>query len=143
MLPRSVRLLPPVHDAMCAAAVAAMPREFAGILGGARSDGEITVHRMTALPAGATEDHFDVPAAAFAAGEAELRALGCTWVGFAHSHPRGAAAPSLRDRASLWRDCLQLIVAVRANLTPHTAAFWLTAHAAVPLPLHVVTEATP
>ena len=34
---------------------------------------------------------------------------GRAFVGFAHSHPGGACAPSMRDRETLWPDCVQLI----------------------------------
>lgn len=77
----------------------------------------------------ANDDCFTVDAANFAAAEAALRARGVAWLGFAHSHARGAPAPSAIDRRELWRDCVQLIVA-----GDEVRAFWFSGERCVPLP---------
>tara|TARA_R110002072_G_scaffold228234_3_gene385033 strand:- start:1680 stop:2096 length:417 start_codon:yes stop_codon:yes gene_type:complete len=92
------------------AARAEAPREFAAVLGGRVCDGSADVRRVLRLPNRA-DDHtsFEVDAVAFARCEHELRKTGDTFLGFAHSHPNGSTAPSVRDREQLWTDCVQVI----------------------------------
>jgi proteasome lid subunit RPN8/RPN11 len=90
---------------------AAAPREFLGVLGGSGDGATWTVDAFLPLPNAARgADAFEVVPAAFAAAEAQLRAQGRRWLGFAHGHPTAPAVPSLRDVAAFWPGCLQAIV---------------------------------
>jgi proteasome lid subunit RPN8/RPN11 len=90
---------------------AAAPREFVGLLGGSSDGAKWTVDAFLPLPNAARGvDAFAVAPAAFAAAEAELRAQGRRWLGFAHGHPTAPAVPSQRDVAAFWPGCLQAIV---------------------------------
>jgi proteasome lid subunit RPN8/RPN11 len=114
--------------AFAAAAAAAWPAEACGLLGGRRCGGDFAVRTFLPLRNHSRDDGaFAVDAVEFAAGEARLRAAGRALVGFAHSHPGGAALPSARDRRELWRDCLQWIGAVDRGGGFELAAFVLTA----------------
>lgn len=125
MLP-SVELAPPLRDALRRAFAAAAPREFVGLLGGARETHTVRLATCTLLPNVAVDEQaFAVPAAAFATAEAELRARGEAWLGFVHSHPFAAARPSEADRRQLWRDCVQLIGGGSPD-APHWRAWWLS-----------------
>ena len=106
------------------AAAEAAPREMVGLLAGA-GDAFAVERFVPVAGATCTEDHFTMPPAVFAAAEAACRARGERWLGFAHSHPLGPAALSATDRASLWRDCLQLVV-VPGEGTTQIGAYWLT-----------------
>ena len=117
-----------VRDRLLDAAEAAAPRECAVVLGGTRAGSQTSVTDLVPVANFAFDgDSFVVAPEAFARAEHTLRGRGLTFLGFAHSHPEGAPAPSLRDRAELWTGCLQLIVAgsrVRAyrldrDRTPH------------------------
>lgn len=130
------------HQRLLELARAALPREFVAALGGALRDGEATVDEVLPLPnVAADDDTFAVDPLAFARAEHELARRGHRWLGFVHSHPRGAAAPSSRDREQLWPHCLQLIAAPRPDApTVPLAAFVLRDAVAHPLPLHVAAE---
>lgn len=144
MRPREVRLGCAVQRAIDGAARAAWPGEFAAALGGQCDDGIARIDRLRPFPGAGAADTFAVPPAVFAAAEAELRAAGATWLGFVHSHPGGSAAPSLADRETLWRDCVQLVVGGAAPDRLQTAAFWLDGDTCAPLPISVpATEAAP
>jgi len=108
--------------------VQAAPREMVGLLAG--TGGAFAVERFVpVVGATCTEDRFTIPAAVFAAAEAACRARGERWLGFAHSHPQGSTALSAADRASLWRDCLQLVVVPGTGVpdgTTQLGAYWLT-----------------
>ncbi|MCK5943140.1 MAG: Mov34/MPN/PAD-1 family protein [Planctomycetes bacterium] len=96
--------------ALRAGARRAAPREFVAALGGHEAGGDVRVTAVVALPNVALDDDaFEVEPTSFLAAEATLRARGAPFVGFAHSHPVGACAPSARDLAQLWPDCVQLI----------------------------------
>lgn len=144
MAPASIELSAASAQALTGAARAAWPLEMVGLLGGTvarRPDGDVwLVQHFLPLPGAAcARDRFAVTPHHFATGEAELRGMGLAWLGFAHSHPDGAAAPSARDRAELWRDCLQLIVAVHGERdtarerSVQLAAFWPTGGDFVPV----------
>src|SRR5262245_8503027 len=124
MVSRPVVLGDGVRAALERAAALAAPLEMVGLLAGAGD--ALTVERFVPV-AGAicTEDCFVMPAAVFAAAEAACRARGERWLGFAHSHPCSSAALSATDRVTLWRDCLQLVVA-RGVGTTQIAAYWLS-----------------
>ena len=122
MSSRPVVLTDAARSALARAAAEAAPREMVGLLCGAGD--ALTVERFVPVAgASCTEDRFAMPAAVFAAAEAACRARGERWLGFAHSHPRGGTALSATDRASLWRDCLQLVV---VPATRQIGAYWLT-----------------
>ncbi len=94
------------RDALLRAARAAAPRECTAVLGGDRA----SVTDVVTVPnVAAAADRFEVAPADFLAAERELARRGRAFVGFAHSHPGGACAPSTRDRETLWPDCVQLI----------------------------------
>lgn len=112
-MPEATVELPPELARACnTAAAAAAPREFVGALGGQQHRGAFVVQMLWPLTNTAEgTEAFAVAAADFAAATAALLASGCPFLGFVHSHPGGAPRPSARDRAELWSDCLQLIVA--------------------------------
>lgn len=86
------------------------PREIAAVLGGRIVDQIAHIERVVALPNQSEhDDAFVLDARQFSRCEHELRAAGLAFIGFAHSHPEGHAAPSTRDREQLWTDCLQVI----------------------------------
>jgi len=128
-----------LRAALLRAADAARPRELVAALGGRRGDRVTCVTEFVELGNVArTDDAFTVDPATFAAAEQQLRSRGCSFVGFAHSHPRGVAAPSARDRAELWTGCVQLIAA-----GGDLRAFWLDPQRSVrTLPLRTAEAAS-
>jgi proteasome lid subunit RPN8/RPN11 len=86
------------------------PREITAVLGGRIVGKTVHVERVVALPNQSMHnDAFVIEASQFARCEHDLRDAGLEFVGFAHSHPEGHAAPSQRDREQLWTDCVQVI----------------------------------
>jgi proteasome lid subunit RPN8/RPN11 len=87
------------------------PREIAAVLGGSVIGTSAHVRRVMMLPnnAVAGETSFAVDGVEFSRCEHELRNSGDTFLGFAHSHPVGSTAPSIRDREQLWTECVQMI----------------------------------
>lgn len=83
--------------AMRAAAAAAHPREACGILLG--EGGRITAARVTANVHPAPETHFEIDPQALIDAHRAARSGGAQVLGYFHSHPQGAAAPSATDRA--------------------------------------------
>lgn len=131
----AVELDPAVAQAIAAAMAAAWPREFVALLGGP-GGGTGPVTTIVPVPnAAAGDDAFVVRPADFAAGEHRLRAAGAAWLGFVHSHPHGAAAPSRADHAALWRDCLQLIAAGDGRTRCDLRAYRWAAAGCVTLPM--------
>jgi proteasome lid subunit RPN8/RPN11 len=135
MPPSEVLLDAAVHGAILRHAADSMPFEMAGALGGHLDGGRPVVDRW--LPLGllqrGTAD-FRADAVAFARAEATLRAEDRRWHGFVHSHPGAATEPSKRDRAELWRDCVQLIVGAGGEMR----AFWLDGGSLCELGLRIV-----
>lgn len=143
MPPDAVVLAPEACEAMVAAARAAWPVEMVGLLGGDNAGGVITARRFEPLPSATTDrDAFAVPAATFAAAEYALRRCGLAWVGFAHSHPDGAAAPSARDRLDLWSGCVQVVVVATPGAPPAIGAFWRDGDGMLPLVLRAASLET-
>lgn len=139
----AVELDPAVVRAIAAAMAAAWPREIVALLGGP-AGGSGLVTTIVPVPNVADDDDaFAVRAADFAAGEHRLRAAGATWLGFVHSHPRSAAAPSRADHAALWRDCLQLIAAGDGRTRFDLRAFRWTASTCAALPLRTAGPSVP
>lgn len=123
-LPTSASCPRQVAERIRDAARRAAPHEACGVLGGHRHGDHVAVECWIELgPEHPAVDAFSVDPAAFARAEAELRADGVSWVGFVHSHPGGAACPSVRDLEQLWRGCLHLVVGGRA--LRDIGAFWL------------------
>ncbi len=87
------------------------PREIAAVLGGSVIGTSAHVRRVMMLPNNAIvgETSFAVDGVEFSRCEHELRNSGDTFLGFAHSHPVGSTAPSIRDREQLWTECVQMI----------------------------------
>ena len=103
------------------ATAAAAPRECAAVLGGSRGPGRASITQLVEVPnVGRGEDAFAVDPVDFARAERAITRRGLTFLGFAHSHPRGAAAPSLRDLKELWTGCFHLIAGAS-----QVRAFWL------------------
>lgn len=123
------------------AAAAAWPREVAAVLGGHRAGDAVHVATCLPCPDAGAGDHFAVAPTWFLAAEAALRDRGLACVGFAHSHPRASAAPSLRDRAELWPDCVQLILGAAAPDAWTVGAFWRDRETVQPLPYAIVPYA--
>ena len=98
------------HAAIADAVRAAWPCEMAAVLGGHE---DLSTARVDTVVCHAERDlrpnAFSLDPVAFARAEYALRRAGRRWLGFAHSHPNGTAVPSVRDRAELWRGCVQLI----------------------------------
>jgi len=121
---------------------AAWPREVVALLGG--NGGDVGPWRVDAVEvladARTSGDAFDVDAVAFARGEHALRERGRRFVGFVHSHPGGAAAPSVRDRQQLWSDCVQMIAATDGDGVT-LRAFRLRGERVEPLPIDDVPAA--
>lgn len=133
-MPDAVAWTEDLREALLAAARLASPRELVAVLGGDCGADTTSVTAFVEVENVARGDgRFGVDPGAFAAVEQQLRRRGCTFVGFAHSHPRGAAAPSARDRDELWSGCVQLIVA-----GDDVRAYWLDrARAVHALPLRL------
>lgn len=128
------------HRGLCQATRAAWPHELVAVLGGARIDDIARIDTVLVLANSAAVSHgeFAVEALAFARSEHQLRRDGRQWLGFAHSHPRGTAAPSARDRRELWRDCLQLILATGSpHDEPSVCAFVLHGDRTQPQIAHI------
>jgi hypothetical protein len=133
MRPTRVVLAGEVHAALLALGRGGSGPEPVALLGGRRCGDETHVVRCAPLPNLRIDaDSFAVSAAAFAAGEAGLRADGLDWLGFAHAHRGGCAAPSAADHASLWRGCVQVVVGADG-----VRAFWFAGDTCLPLPLQV------
>lgn len=125
---------PHALQALAAAVRAAWPREAVLLLGGPLAEPP-RVDCALPLPNDAEAiDRFAVPAAAFAAAEHQLRRTGRRWLGFAHSHPGGAAALSQRDRTTAWR-CLQVVVGGKDPEALRAAAFVPAAEGFRPVPM--------
>ena len=133
-MPDAVAWTEDLREALLAAARLASPRELVAVLGGDCGADTTSVTAFVEVQNVARgDDRFGVDPGAFAAVEQQLRRRGCAFVGFAHSHPRGAAAPSARDRDELWSGCVQLIVA-----GDDVRAYWLDrARAVHALPLRL------
>lgn len=120
-MPDAVAWTEDLREALLAAALRASPREFVAVLGGSCGADATSVTAFIEVDNIArSDDRFGVDPWAFAAAEQRLRRRGCAFVGFAHSHPRGAAAPSARDRDELWSGCVQMVVA-----GDDVRAYWL------------------
>ncbi|MBL8754498.1 MAG: Mov34/MPN/PAD-1 family protein [Planctomycetes bacterium] len=133
MRPSRIVLAAEVHAALLAANGAPDAHEPVAMLGGHQRGDTAHVAACPVLPNVAVHaDRFAVEPAAFAAAEASLRACGLTWLGFAHGHRGGSAAPSCADRALLWRDCVQVVVGAEG-----VRAFWFAGEACLPLPIQV------
>lgn len=138
MTAATLHIDPHVLRTIRAAALAAWPGEFVGLLGGERDPARCGLRIAAFVPLAAattTADAFAVPPPAFARAEAELRARGAPWLGFVHSHPDGVAAPSQRDQRELWRHCVQMIVATTRAGEPRIAAYWFDDRGAHPFAL--------
>lgn len=110
-----------VREDLLRAASAAAPGECAAVLGGEPGRDRTAITELIEVPnAARSDDAFVVDPADFARAQQALEGLGAAFVGFAHSHPRGAAAPSMRDCAELWTGCVHLIAADQ-----QVRAFWL------------------
>ena len=111
-MPDAVAWTEDLREALLDAARLASPREVVAVLGGDCGADTTSVTAFVEVENVARgDDRFGVDPGAFAAVEQQLRRRGCAFVGFAHSHSRGVAAPSARDRDELWSGCVQLIVA--------------------------------
>ncbi|MBL8750268.1 MAG: Mov34/MPN/PAD-1 family protein [Planctomycetes bacterium] len=124
MRPKAVWIDPATRAQLEAAAVAALPDEFVALLGGTVDDDRPDVDTFVALDAQVGRDCFAVQPPAFARAEAAIRASGRHWLGFVHSHPNGAAVPSLRDRRDAWPHCVQLVVGAATGRPGTVGAFW-------------------
>lgn len=87
---------------MLAAARAAHPREACGLLLG--EAGRITAARETANVHPTPATHFEIDPQALIDAHRAARAGGPEVVGYFHSHPTGAAAPSATDLAMAAQD---------------------------------------
>ncbi len=106
---------------MRAAAAAAHPREACGILLGEGT--RITAVREAANVHPDPHTHFEIDPQALIDAHRAARAGGAQVIGYYHSHPQGAAAPSATDRA-----CAAGDGKVWAILAPHDpnadVTFW-------------------
>jgi len=111
---------PPVHvdaparDAIRRAAEEAAPREGCGLLLGETSAERCSVRRATiARNLVPGEDAFEVDPGAVVTAEDEARRAGLALLGVWHSHPRGPARPSARDRREAHAGWLQILAGER------------------------------
>ncbi|MBU7579603.1 MAG: Mov34/MPN/PAD-1 family protein [Porphyrobacter sp.] len=86
-----------VLAAMRAHAAAALPREACGLLLGERR--RITEARPVTNVHPAPHTHFEIDPQALIDAHRAARSGGLAVIGYYHSHPKGAAAPSATDRA--------------------------------------------
>ena len=134
--PSSVALRPSALAELRAATARAAPAEMVRLLAGHPDGTAVQIVGTWELPgAVCARDHFQVDAAVFARAEAAIRAAGLQWLGFAHSHPHGPAHLSAVDRAALWPDCVQLLVAGDGRDEGTIRAFWLHGGTAQALPV--------
>lgn len=114
------------RDELAVTARRRLPREACWLLGGAVDAAGFRLQQLLWLPNAADGvQRFAVTAVAFARAEHELRRRGLLLLGFAHSHPGGAAALSPTDRRELWPDCVHLVVGLPSGRPPEFGAFWL------------------
>ena len=92
-----VRVSRPALDRLLAEAAGAAPEECCGILLG--SDGSITEVRAAANVAPDPRRRFEIDPQALVDAHRAARGGGPAVVGYYHSHPGGAAAPSATDQA--------------------------------------------
>lgn len=134
--PSTVNLRATALAELRAATARAAPAEMVRLLAGHPAGTAVQIVGTWELPgAVGARDHFQVDAAVFARAEAAIRAAGLQWLGFAHSHPHGPAHLSVADRAALWPDCVQLLVAGDGCDEGTIRAFWL--HGGTVQPLRV------
>lgn len=142
-MPPAMTMTTAVHEWLVRACMAPGPREFVALLAGPPAAGPGVVTACEVLPnTSAHGDAFEVEPHAFARAESRRRAAGLVFRGFAHGHGDGAAAPSLADRRTLWRDCVQLIGAHGENGAVLRAYWLLRDGTPVPLPWTLVAEAS-
>lgn len=91
-----------VIDRLLGEAAAAHPRECCGILLGAGARIDAIQPAANAHPR--PETHFEIDPQALIDAHRAVRSGGPQVLGFYHSHPNGAAAPSATDRALAARD---------------------------------------
>jgi proteasome lid subunit RPN8/RPN11 len=135
MPPTTVELAHGARRTIQSAVRGAWPLEMVAALGGVQRGATVAIERVVAFAGAGGGDGFAVSPVAFLAAAASLRASGCDWLGFVHSHPGGVAAPSQRDRVMLWHGCVQLIAGGDAPERLQLAAFWLDDEGVRPLPL--------
>ena len=103
----------PLVEEVLRHAVRSLPEECCGVLVG-RRDGESTrVQRVLASENAAPqpETRFEIPPEVLLSAQQGARRQSLEVVGYYHSHPRGSAAPSKKDRAEAWPGVSYLIVA--------------------------------
>jgi proteasome lid subunit RPN8/RPN11 len=137
MRPSEVRLTVAAQQAIERGTNASWPREMVAALGGRRCADVVLVEQVVPFPTAGEHDSFLVPPASFLDAERRIRRAGGRWLGFVHSHPGGAAAPSARDRAELWRACVQMIVGGARREALCAAAFWFAGDTCTDLRLHL------
>lgn len=106
---------------------AAFPREACGLLiGTALAAGDIRVSRLApSRNLAEAPDRFEIDPALYLALQRTLRGSSEAVVGLYHSHPRGAPAPSARDRAEAWiAQFVWLITALDDDGAARHGAFW-------------------
>lgn len=97
---------------------AAFPQECCGALLGPGAGAEHTVLRGIELEnenRADPEHHFRISAATLLRTEREAEAHGLTVLGFYHSHPTEAAAPSPHDREQAWPGYVYVIIPAPAG----------------------------
>lgn len=120
------------------------PGEVCGVLVGRlapfRVDQAVPGHNVHVNP----QQHYLIDATTLLHADDLARATGQEVVGFYHSHPRGAAVPSVHDLRDAWPEHVYLIVAF-ANGLPYVCTWQVdqqgklrpvpSPHASVPTPL--------
>jgi len=110
----TVRLAPSVADALPRLAAAALPREACGLLTG-RREGDVLLLDGLAPSRNLAEgeDAFELDTALHLRLQRATRAVAAVW----HSHPRGGATPSARDRAGAWDAGLVWLITAAGETT--------------------------
>lgn len=106
----------------------AYPAECCGFLLGARTDTQVSVVRAEPAEnrcAESSRSAFTIAAYDYLEAERRAEEAGVTIVGFYHSHPDGAAQPSVTDLACAWPNTAYLIVGMDGPESAEMAGFVL------------------
>lgn len=130
--PASVRLARDIAAALPRLASAALPREACGLMTGRREGAVLVLDGLAPSPNRAEgEDRFELDTALHLKLQRTTRAVAGVW----HSHPRGAAVPSVHDAAGAWDSGLVWLITAAGETTA-----WLPEEAGwgfSPLPVQI------
>jgi len=103
--------------AIAGAATRAAPRECCGLLEGSRQGGVFVIQALhPARNLSAEADRFEIDPADHIAAVKKARSAGAAIIGCYHSHPDGAARPSVRDLAGAGEEDFLWLIAAGESL---------------------------